>query len=57
MPTHFTRRSLIRGITAATAVAALATGLAACGGNSDAATTTGSAKSGEVPPGLPLDNS
>ena len=35
----FTRRSLIRGITAATAVAALATGLAACGGDSDAATT------------------
>ncbi|MEU6773500.1 ABC transporter substrate-binding protein [Streptomyces sp. NPDC046759] len=48
MPTHFTRRSLIRGITAATAVACLATGLAACGGNSDAATTTEGAKSGEV---------
>ncbi|MFE2066967.1 transporter substrate-binding domain-containing protein [Streptomyces sp. NPDC059467] len=48
MSTHFTRRSLIRGITAATAVASLATGLAACGGNSDAATTTGTAKSGEV---------
>ncbi|MBZ6091905.1 transporter substrate-binding domain-containing protein [Streptomyces olivaceus] len=40
MPTHFTRRSLIRGITAATAVATLATGLAACGGDSDAAATT-----------------
>ncbi|MGW2835852.1 ABC transporter substrate-binding protein [Streptomyces sp. NPDC001286] len=49
MRTHFTRRSLIRGITAATAVASLATGLAACGGNSDAATTTDTAaKSGEV---------
>jgi polar amino acid transport system substrate-binding protein len=48
MRTHFTRHSLIRGITAATAVASLATGLTACGGNSDAATTTDSAKSGEV---------
>ncbi|WP_371667908.1 ABC transporter substrate-binding protein [Streptomyces sp. NBC_00289] len=43
MPTHLTRRSLLRGITAATAVATLATGLAACGGDSDAATSTGSA--------------
>jgi polar amino acid transport system substrate-binding protein len=43
MSVHFTRRSLTRGITAATAVATLATGLAACGGNSDAATTTGAA--------------
>ncbi|KUO05230.1 transporter substrate-binding domain-containing protein [Streptomyces caeruleatus] len=40
MSAHFTRRSLIRGITAATVVATLATGLAACGGDSDAATTT-----------------
>ncbi|MFD4599254.1 ABC transporter substrate-binding protein [Streptomyces sp. NPDC058464] len=48
MPAHFTRRSLIRGITAATAVASLATGLAACGGDSDAATTTSAAKTGEV---------
>ncbi|MEE1672016.1 transporter substrate-binding domain-containing protein (plasmid) [Streptomyces sp. WAC07094] len=40
MSAHFTRRSLIRGITAAIAVATLATGLAACGGDSDAATTT-----------------
>lgn len=49
MSAHFTRRSLIRGITAATAVASLATGLAACGGNSDAATSTDTAaKSGEV---------
>ncbi|MFF7472151.1 transporter substrate-binding domain-containing protein [Streptomyces sp. NPDC008092] len=48
MPTLLTRRSLIRGITAATAVASLATGLAACGGDSDAATTTAAAKTGEV---------
>ena len=41
MSALFTRRSLTRGITAATAVATLATGLAACGGDSDAATTTG----------------
>ncbi|WP_329342116.1 ABC transporter substrate-binding protein [Streptomyces sp. NBC_00663] len=43
MRTHLTRRSLIRGLTAATAVATLATGLAACGGESDAATTTDTA--------------
>ncbi|MCS0599690.1 transporter substrate-binding domain-containing protein [Streptomyces sp. LP11] len=43
MPTHLTRRGLIRGITAATAVATLATGLAACGGDSEAATKTESA--------------
>jgi polar amino acid transport system substrate-binding protein len=49
MSIHFTRRSLIRGVTAATAVASLATGLAACGGNSDAATSTdAAAKTGEV---------
>jgi polar amino acid transport system substrate-binding protein len=48
MSAHFTRRSLIRGITAATAVATLATGLAACGGDSDAATKTESAASGSV---------
>ncbi|WP_369221422.1 ABC transporter substrate-binding protein [Streptomyces sp. R39] len=48
MSSHFTRRSLIRGTTAATAVALLATGLAACGGDSDAATSTGSARSGAV---------
>ncbi|MFE9675306.1 ABC transporter substrate-binding protein [Streptomyces sp. NPDC006259] len=48
MPTHITRRSLMRGITAATAVATLATGLAACGGDSDAATTTDTAASGSV---------
>ncbi|MER6031225.1 ABC transporter substrate-binding protein [Streptomyces sp. NPDC001851] len=43
MPTQFSRRGLTRGITAATAVATLATGLAACGGDSDAATTTDTA--------------
>ncbi|MFE5189962.1 transporter substrate-binding domain-containing protein [Streptomyces sp. NPDC056628] len=40
MPTHITRRALLRGITAATAAATLATGLTACGGESDAATST-----------------
>ncbi|MEU6528970.1 ABC transporter substrate-binding protein [Streptomyces sp. NPDC046928] len=40
MPTHITRRALLRGITAATAAATLATGLTACGGDSDAATST-----------------
>ncbi|MFF8423901.1 transporter substrate-binding domain-containing protein [Streptomyces sp. NPDC016566] len=39
MPTQFSRRSLTRGLTAATALAALAGGLAACGGDSEAATT------------------
>ncbi|MQY33713.1 hypothetical protein SRB17_16780 [Streptomyces sp. RB17] len=48
MRSHLSRRSLMRGITAATAVATLATGLAACGGDSDAATATDTAKSGEV---------
>ncbi|MER5430057.1 transporter substrate-binding domain-containing protein [Streptomyces sp. NPDC002588] len=48
MSAHFTRRSLIRGITTATAVATLATGLAACGGESDAATTTEGAAAGGV---------
>ncbi|SEF15461.1 ABC transporter substrate-binding protein [Streptomyces sp. Ag109_O5-10] len=48
MPAHFNRRSLIRGISAATVAASLATGLAACGGDSDAATTTSAAKTGEV---------
>ena len=45
MPTHtrFSRRSLLRGITAATAVATLATGLAACGGDTEAATKTDAA--------------
>ncbi|MFG2790976.1 ABC transporter substrate-binding protein [Streptomyces sp. NPDC048419] len=46
MSVHFTRRSLIRGLTTATAVATLATGLAACGGDSDAATTTGASSGG-----------
>lgn len=40
MPTHLTRRALIRGLTATTATALLAGGLAACGGDSDAATRT-----------------
>ncbi|MFD4570720.1 transporter substrate-binding domain-containing protein [Streptomyces sp. NPDC058417] len=48
MSTHLTRRSLIRGLTAATAVATLATGLAACGGESDAATTTEKTAAGSV---------
>ncbi|MFE8945885.1 ABC transporter substrate-binding protein [Streptomyces sp. NPDC007856] len=48
MRSHLSRSSLTRGITAATAAATLATGLAACGGNSDAATTTDSARSDEV---------
>ncbi|MFI0187452.1 transporter substrate-binding domain-containing protein [Streptomyces sp. NPDC017082] len=43
MPSQFSRRSLIRGLTATTATALLAGGLAACGGDSDAATTTGAA--------------
>ncbi|MGW2465055.1 ABC transporter substrate-binding protein [Streptomyces sp. NPDC001761] len=43
MPTHLSRRAVIRGITAATAVAALATGLAACGGDSEAVTKTDTA--------------
>ncbi|GGP00870.1 ABC transporter substrate-binding protein [Wenjunlia tyrosinilytica] len=43
MHSHISRRSLLRGITAATTVAALACGLAACGGDSDAATTTDAA--------------
>ncbi|MFI9245105.1 transporter substrate-binding domain-containing protein [Streptomyces sp. NPDC053086] len=43
MPSQFSRRSLIRGLTAATVTLSLAGGLAACGGDSDAATTTGPA--------------
>ncbi|MFH8337096.1 ABC transporter substrate-binding protein [Streptomyces sp. AM6-12] len=43
MPSHPTRRSLIRALAAATAVASLSGALAACGGNSDAATTTDAA--------------
>ncbi|MEV5549694.1 ABC transporter substrate-binding protein [Streptomyces sp. NPDC052309] len=43
MPHHVSRRRLLRGITAATAVTALASSLAACGGDSDAATTTDAA--------------
>lgn len=40
MPTHLTRRSLLRGITAATAATALAAGLAACGGDDDDSTSS-----------------
>jgi polar amino acid transport system substrate-binding protein len=40
MPTRISRHRLIRGFTAATAAATLATGLAACGGDSEAATKT-----------------
>lgn len=45
MPEHtrFSRRSLLRGITAATVVATLASGLAACGGDTEAATRTDAA--------------
>ncbi|MFJ4578164.1 ABC transporter substrate-binding protein [Streptomyces echinatus] len=43
MPSQFSRRSLIRGLTAATTTLSLAGALAACGGDSDAATTTESA--------------
>lgn len=40
MPSHISRRGLIRGITAATTVATLATGLTACGGDGEAAART-----------------
>ncbi|MEU6467581.1 ABC transporter substrate-binding protein [Streptomyces sp. NPDC046976] len=43
MPSHPTRRSLTRGLSAATVIASLAGTLAACGGSSDAATTTDAA--------------
>ncbi|MFJ6663013.1 ABC transporter substrate-binding protein [Streptomyces sp. NPDC091383] len=43
MPSHLTRRSLTRALSAATAVASLAGALTACGGSSDAATTTDAA--------------
>ncbi|MFJ2167621.1 ABC transporter substrate-binding protein [Streptomyces griseofuscus] len=43
MPSLLTRRSLIRGLSAATVIASLAGTLAACGGSSDAATTTDAA--------------
>ncbi|MFF0221265.1 ABC transporter substrate-binding protein [Streptomyces sp. NPDC004629] len=43
MPSQLSRRRLIRGITAVAAAATLATGLTACGGDSDAATTTDTA--------------
>ncbi|MGD1224401.1 transporter substrate-binding domain-containing protein [Streptomyces krungchingensis] len=43
MPTHFSRRILVRGVAATTAVVSLAASLSACGGDSDAATTTDAA--------------
>ncbi|MFR9787702.1 ABC transporter substrate-binding protein [Streptomyces sp. MB22_4] len=43
MPSHRTRRSLIRGLTAATLVTSLTGSLAACGGNGEAVTTTDAA--------------
>lgn len=43
MPSQLSGRRLIRGITTAAAAATLATGLTACGGDSDAATTTDTA--------------
>ena len=42
------RSRLLRGVTASAAVASLAAGLGACGGDSDAATRTGSAPAGTV---------
>ncbi|MBY8840916.1 ABC transporter substrate-binding protein [Streptomyces sp. SP2-10] len=43
MPSQFSRRSLIRGLTAATVALSLAGGLAGCGGDGEAAATTGPA--------------
>ncbi|MFF4948364.1 ABC transporter substrate-binding protein [Streptomyces chattanoogensis] len=48
MRTPSLRSRLLRGLTAGTAVATLATGLAACGGNSEAAGTSDSKPSGTV---------
>ncbi|MFF9813154.1 ABC transporter substrate-binding protein [Streptomyces sp. NPDC014006] len=48
MTSHVIRRHLLRGLTAATATALLAGSLAACGGDSEAATTAGSAAAGTV---------
>ncbi|MCL6737960.1 ABC transporter substrate-binding protein [Streptomyces neyagawaensis] len=48
MPTQFSRRSLLRGITATTAAVTLAAGLSACGGDSDAATKTGKDSAGTL---------
>jgi len=48
MPQLTFRSRLLRGLTASTAVAALAGGLAACGGDSDAATRTDAASLGAV---------
>ncbi|WP_318200175.1 ABC transporter substrate-binding protein [Streptomyces sp. SCL15-4] len=43
MPSQFSRPGLVRGLTAVTATLTLAGSLAACGGDSDAATTSGPA--------------
>ncbi|MGV9758318.1 ABC transporter substrate-binding protein [Streptomyces tricolor] len=43
MPSQFSRRALIRGLTAATVTFSLAGGLTACGGDSEAAATTDTA--------------
>ncbi|MEV6483250.1 ABC transporter substrate-binding protein [Streptomyces sp. NPDC051576] len=48
MPSPSLRSRLTRGLTATTVLASLAGGLAACGGDSDAATTTSNAASGTV---------
>ncbi len=49
MPHHrISRRALLRGLTAATAAVTLASGLAACGGDSGAATTTEKDAAGTV---------
>ncbi|WNI20658.1 ABC transporter substrate-binding protein [Streptomyces sp. ITFR-16] len=48
MRTLTLRSRLLRGVTATAAVASLAASLAACGGDSDAATTTSGAKAGTV---------
>ncbi|MDH6626322.1 polar amino acid transport system substrate-binding protein [Streptomyces sp. LBL] len=48
MRTLSLRSRFLRGVTASAAVASLAAGLAACGGDSEAATRTGSAPAGTV---------
>ncbi|MYS19024.1 amino acid ABC transporter substrate-binding protein, PAAT family [Streptomyces sp. DvalAA-14] len=48
LPTQRRRGRLVRGLTAATAVATLAAGLAACGSDSSAASSAGSTPSGVV---------
>ncbi|QKZ19102.1 ABC transporter substrate-binding protein [Streptomyces chartreusis] len=48
MPTLILRSRLLRSVTASAAVASLAAGLAACGGDSDAATRTDTTSNGTV---------